>query len=136
MVGRPTNYTEDILTKTKEYLTNYEQLGDKIPSIAGLATHLQIARSTIYEWANQEDKQDFSDTLESILSKQENVLLNKGLVGDFTPTITKLALSNNHGYKEKSDVTSDDKPIENKTIVGGLNKVYGEPDEVSEGSEE
>ena len=117
--GRPTKYNKDILAKAREYLTNYAELGDAIPSVAGLAVTLGIARDTGYDWAKQEDKKDFSDTLDDILSTQERVLFNKGLTGDFNSNITKLALAN-HGYSDKSDLSlggQKGNPIESKWTV-------------------
>jgi hypothetical protein len=104
-IGRPTDYGPGILELTRDYLSNYPNFGDAIPSIAGLSTFLKIARSTIYEWAKHEDKKEFSDILEDILSDQERTLINKGLKGEFNSTITKLALGK-HGYKDNADVTS------------------------------
>lgn len=109
-MARPTDYSEEILTKTQDYLENYEQHGDAIPSIAGLAIHLNLSRTTIYDWASQEDKKEFSYILENILSQQEKTLISKGLKGEFNSSITKLALGK-HGYTDKQDVTSDGKPL-------------------------
>lgn len=110
-MARPTDYSEKIIEKTKKYLSSYQESGDVIPSVAGLAIYLKVARSTIYDWASQEDKKEFSDILQDILSEQEKTLLNRGLKGDFNATIVKLALGK-HGYKEQSDVTSADKPLQ------------------------
>lgn len=111
-MARPTDYSEEILNKTKEYLDGeWKDEGDVIPSVAGLSVFLGVARSTIYLWASQDDKREFSDTLESILSSQEKILISKGLKGEFNPTITKLALGNHHGYKEKTDITTNDKDL-------------------------
>lgn len=111
-IGRPTDYSEEILAKTQEYLETYSEQGDAIPSVAGLAVYLRIARSTIYDWASQPEKKLFSDILEDILSDQEKTLINKGLKGEFNSTITKLALGK-HGYKEQSetDLTSKGEKI-------------------------
>jgi len=99
-MGRPTKYNQEMLEKAKHYLENYEEMGDKIPSIDGLAFFLEIHRDTVYDWAKHEDKKDFSDTLERINNKQKIVLLNKGLSGEFNSNITKLALGN-HGFSDK-----------------------------------
>ena len=108
--GRPSDYNEQTIPKTLEYLKNYRDYGDEIPSIAGLSVVLDVARNTIYDWASQEDKKIFSDILQDILSSQEKLLLNKGLSSEFNSNIVKLALGK-HGYKERSDLTSDDKVI-------------------------
>jgi len=123
--GHETTYTDAYNKKAKEYLQNsvdvvtefhktrgeksdsYERIIDvKIPSVAGLAIYLKVARSTIYKWADEQP--NFSDTLEQILATQEEILTSNGLGGQYSPVITKLMLSNNHGYKEKTetDVTS------------------------------
>jgi len=113
-MARPTDYNEKVIGKTEEYLANYESYDDAIPSIAGLAVVLGVARSTIYYWASQEDKKEFSDMLQNILSNQERILINKGLKNEFNSNIVKLALGK-HGYKDKADVTTNDKEINEVT---------------------
>ncbi len=100
--GRPTEYDEDVLVKAKAYLEGWDkgEKPDVIPSVEGLAFHIDRARSTIYEWAKSDDKKEFSDTLEKINELQKRVLLNNGLTGDFNSNIAKLALGN-HGMSEK-----------------------------------
>lgn len=100
-VGRPTKYTEETIQKVRDYMENYEKLGHVIPSIAGLSVYLEVARDTIYDWSHQEEKQDFSDILQTLLATQEQILFSKGLTNDFNATIVKLALGK-HGYTEKS----------------------------------
>lgn len=103
-VGRPSLYNEALQLKAEEYLHDFESQGDVIPSHAGLACWLGVAKSTIYEW--KKTFPAFSDTLEAIQSKQEVISLNKGLSGAFNSTITKLVLAN-HGYSDKSEVKHD-----------------------------
>ncbi len=105
MAGRPTKYNETILVLSNEYLENYEEHGDMIPSDVGLCLVLGIARSTLYDWASQESKKAFSDILENINMKQQKVLINKGLSSEFNSNITKLVLGK-HGYHEKIDQQS------------------------------
>ena len=105
-VGRPTKYNAKIISKAKDYLENYEQYEEVIPSIEGLACHLHIARDTIYDWSKQDDKREFSDIVGDILSKQAKVLMNKGLVGDFNSVIAKLIM-HKHGYSDKQETKID-----------------------------
>jgi hypothetical protein len=117
--GRPTKYNEEILDKAKEYLNVYESLGDVIPSIEGLSLHLDIVRSTIYDWEGQEGKEEFSDILRKINAKQHQVLINKGLSNDFNSAITKLVLGK-HGYHEKQQQEisgPEGKPIETASVI-------------------
>nr|ELR5135845.1 DNA-packaging protein [Providencia rettgeri] len=122
-MGRPSKFAES-LVKAKEYLMGgYEAVGDVVPSVAGLACYLGVSRKTVYEWVKE--SVDLSDTLEGILAMQENKLINKGLNGDFNPTITKLMLAN-HGYSEKQEVdhkSSDSSmsPTKIVLVAGGNN---------------
>ncbi|WP_334468197.1 DNA-packaging protein [Arsenophonus sp. PmNCSU2021_1] len=99
-IGRPSKLAMS-LEKAKDYLNGeYKTVGDVVPSVAGLACYLGISRSTAQEYAKE--NQEFSGTLEAIKTIQENSLINKGLTGEFNPTIIKLMLSN-HGYAEKQE---------------------------------
>ena len=111
-IGRPTKYNQEILKKTTQYLNNYEEFGDVIPSIAGLAVCLKLPRTRLYDWASHENKKEFRDMLQDILAKQEQVLLNKGLSGEFNSNIAKLALAK-HGYSDRQETNlTSDKPTE------------------------
>ena len=89
--GRPTKYNKSILDKSYDYLDNYfDKYKDQIPSVEGLSEVIDIARSTIYEWADQEDKKEFSDILEKINEAQARVLINNGINGSVNSAITKL----------------------------------------------
>ena len=100
--GRPTKYTPAIAKKARDYNENYqEKYGDVIPSIVGMADALELSRSTLYLWA--EDKEhEFSDILERCNVKQEKILINKGLIGDFQSSMAKLLLVK-HGYHDKQE---------------------------------
>jgi len=100
-MARPTKYNESILAKANDYLVNYEDYDDAVPSAAGLSIELGITRETLNQWSKDEDKQELSDTLRKIQQKQERVLASKGLKGEFNAAITKLMLAN-HGYSEKT----------------------------------
>lgn len=106
-VGCPSKLTDDLIAKAKEYLYGgYKEHEDSvIPSVAGLACYLGLARSTVYEYGKQGSDlgREFSDTLEGVMAIQELKLINSGLTGKFNPTITKLMLAN-HGYSEKQQV--------------------------------
>lgn len=128
--GRPTKYEGEItIKKVDEYLDTCvdeveifdKTVGDKsntyerilktnIPSIAGLAIYFNVSKSTLYEWAKEYP--EFSDSLDKVLRFQEHKLLNGGVSGTYNSTISKLILSSNHGYKEKTE--------ENLNVNGNL----------------
>ncbi len=117
-VGRPPKYNKGILEKAYAYLEDYEQAGDVIPSIVGLALALDLHRETIHAWDREDGKKEFSDMLEKINQKQQQVLISKGLTGDFNSNITKLVLGK-HGFHDKQDTEhtgKDGKPLSLKVI--------------------
>ena len=102
-VGRPTKYGGHILKKTKYYMNHFQDFGDLVPSIAGLACELNINRDTIYSWIDSDGKEEFSDMLGQLLAKQERMLLSGGLGGSLNSNITKLMLCK-HGYSDRQEV--------------------------------
>lgn len=117
--GRPTTYDDELLAKAKEYITVYEAQGDMIPSVEGLAAYIERARSTLYDWASQDDKAEFSDILSEINETQKRVLVNKGLSNDFNSNITKLVLGK-HGLSDKTEqeISGPDKgPIQTTSVI-------------------
>lgn len=136
-MARPTKYNEDILTKTKEYISSCEDKKEirykpkikdgidtgeteaylvditKIPTIEGLAYYLEINKTTIYEWCKVHE--EFSNVIGDLQSKQANALINKGLSGDYSPVIAKVLLTK-HGYRDSLEQTGAD---------GGAIKIEG-----------
>lgn len=122
VMGRPTKLNDELIAKANEYIYDFRSNDDIIPSVAGLACYLDIARSTIYKY--KDENPDFSDILERIEQLQEKMLINGGLMGDFNAPITKLMMTK-HGYSDKQDV---DHTTGGKEIKAGLGHFYGRGD--------
>ena len=101
--GRPTKYTPELLEECRKYLKEY----DVLPSIEGLAIHLDVSRDTLQVWAKDDDKPEFSDIYAKLMAMQERDLIKNGLMGVFNASITKMILTK-HGYSDKVDATSSD----------------------------
>lgn len=118
--GRPTKYNEEALNTAEDYIVNFSDYGDAIPSVVGLAVALETHRDTIYAWAKEEGKEAFSDIVKRLSTNQERGLLNGGLDNSFNPTIAKLLLGK-HGYsdKQETDITSGGEKLQHPgyTIV-------------------
>jgi hypothetical protein len=109
-VGRPSEYTPEKLALARMYLEGgWQEQGDAVPQIAGLALAMGIERQTVYAWAKHEDKPEFLYIFTRVQALQERGLINNGLRGDFNPAIAKMMLTK-HGYSDKHEVdnTSSD----------------------------
>jgi len=117
-MARPTKYTPELLEKAHSYIANWRTLGDMIPSHEALSLYLEINRATLYDWRDQEGKEEFSDILDQILVLQQQELVNNGLSGDFNAAITKLVLGK-HGYSDKvdTDVTTRGEKVSNNFTI-------------------
>jgi hypothetical protein len=99
--GRPSKYSDELCRKARLYVNGgYAEAGDVVPQIAGLACELGISRDTVYDWAADPEKQEFSDIVTQCLGAQERKLFNGSLSGELNPTISKLMLTK-HGYSER-----------------------------------
>jgi len=119
--GRPTKYTPALLRKAHAYVAGaYEQEGEIIPTIEGLALYLGIYRGTIYAWDDDGNKPEFSNIVRECEMKQCSKLINSGLAGNYNASIAKLMLSK-HDYieKTKQDFTSGGKPLQNLITING-----------------
>lgn len=101
MNGRPTSCTPELLDLAAAYVDGgYEEVGDLIPSIAGMACAIGVGRSTLHGWAKDKTSERFLDIFERCSEMQERKLVNGGLGGAFNPAITKMILTK-HGYSDK-----------------------------------
>lgn len=107
-MGRPSEYSEEILVKCQEYFDIERPTNDEvIPTIEGLSLYLNVARQTIYDWKNHPDKKDFLYIIEKIMAKQGQGLITHGLDGKFNATISKVILTK-HGYREGIEQSGPD----------------------------
>lgn len=129
--GRPTKYKKSYIAKVDDYLLKMSKYKDKLPTIEGLSIELGIAVSSIYEWMKVEDR--FSEAIQRIKTVQHEKLVNDGVYRKTNSPIVKLILMNNHGYKERTDTTSDNKALPTPLLQ---NLTINAPkDEVLEGEE-
>lgn len=121
MAGRPSKLTASLVAKAKKY--DYTADGDLIPTIEGLALYLNVSRSSVYLWTEDESDlgKQFSDIVNRYLAQQSKLLITNGLAGKFNANITKLILSGKHGYVEqtKQDLTTNGKDLPTP-ILGGV----------------
>ena len=117
--GRPSKYNESMLEIAEDYLTTYNtEYNHLIPSIVGLSEVLEVTAKTLYNWSNHSDNTEFLHMLDKIQQRQQRILIENGLTGDFNAAITKLALTK-HGYSDKveQDLTSGGKELRNNFTI-------------------
>ena len=117
--GRPTKYEERFIEEVDNYLATTGKEQTSLPTIEGFAIYLDVSRDSLYEWAKLYP--EFSDTLRRIEILQKQQLIDDGIYGgkEVNATIVKLLLQNNHGMKERTDQTTNDKDLPTP-ILGGL----------------
>jgi hypothetical protein len=114
-VGHPTDYEEAAVKKAVgKYVVDCKKQSF-LPTIEGLAVHLNVARKTIYNWADEHP--EFLHILEQLKAAQASQLIQNGLVGVYNSTITKLMLTK-HDYTDKQDITTEGKALPTP-IYGG-----------------
>lgn len=116
--GRPTDYSEDLIIRVHDYLRTTGREQTKLPTIEGFALFLGVTKKTLYNWGEKHPQ--FLHALDEIMTNQAEQLINDGIYGgkEVNATIVKLLLQNNHGMREKQDVTSDGKQMPTP-IYGG-----------------
>jgi len=116
--GRPSKYDPIYIEKVDEYLAMTGREQTHMPKIVSFALMLGVSKDTLYEWAKVHP--GFSDALAKIMAAQEQALIDDGIYGgkEVNSTIVKLLLQNNHGMRERTDVTTNDKDLPTP-IYGG-----------------
>lgn len=112
--GRPSKYDEDMPSKIVPYLEQCV-IDEEVPTTAGFAIYLGVPKRTLYDWAKEHDQ--LSHTIYIINTVQEQQLVTGGLKSKYNPMITKLMLSANHGYAEKTESKVD----QNTNLTGDVN---------------
>lgn len=120
-VGRPTKYEERMCDELDKYLATKGREQQSLPTIQGFALWLHVDDETLLEWAKIHPL--FSATLRRLKHIQATQLIDDGMYGgkEVNATIVKLLLQNNHGMRERNDITTNDKSIP-APIYGGLSK--------------
>ncbi len=129
-VGRPTKYNskycDDIIKffdiephfetpvtitykdgSTKEEI---KLMPSDLPTLAGFAVKIGVHRDTINSWSKEH--KEFSDSIKRAKECQENILVTNGLQGLYAQPFAIMASKNILNWRDKQDVTSDDKKVE------------------------
>jgi len=148
LAGRPSEYKPDMCAdildyfnvspyeiKTREitmksgavYEERYVEVND-LPLLSGFAVKIGVTRKTLSEWAKLYP--DFSHAFETAKEIQDRNLNTNGLRGLYNNNYANLLGKNYLGFKDKKDITTDDKPLEVKVYeIPVFNNNINEPDD-------
>lgn len=127
--GRPTKYDPKYIEEIDTYIASLND--NEVPLKEDFAFRIGVDDDTLDNWAKAHP--EFFGALKRIMQTQKIQLINDGIYGgkEVNPTITKLLLQNNHGMRERTDMTSGDEKIESVDISTLLEKAYGKQDKDS-----
>jgi hypothetical protein len=116
--GRPTKYNPSFVKEVDKYLATTGKEQTELPTKQGFALWLNVDDDTLDNWADKHP--EFFGALKKLMLHQATQLINDGIYGgkEVNATIVKLLLQNNHGMREKKDVTTDGKALPTP-IYGG-----------------
>lgn len=109
-VGRPSKLSEENIETIKELSRDYIQSAthnDNLVSRAGLCVWLGTTRTSLQRW--EEKSSEFRVILDDIDVIGENQLAENSKNGTWNALFCKFMLSAKYHYREKSDITSDNK---------------------------
>src|SRR6056297_1200891 len=119
--GRPSAHTPELVKAAWSYANGgWQEAGDPVPSIAGLACEIGVHRETLRLWAKDEDN-EFFGILNTIAETQERNLVKGGLGGKFNGAITKMMMTK-HGYSDRieQDNTSSDGSMSIQAVLDSI----------------
>lgn len=106
--GRPSKYKEEFIKEVDNYIDSLPN--NKLPTKQGFALRIGVDDDTLDNWAK--DNKEFFGALKKLMQKQAEQLINDGIYNrEANSTIVKLLLQNNHGMKERTDQTTNDKDL-------------------------
>jgi len=112
--GKPLKFPDpkDFEKKIDAYFVKCE-LDDIIPTVTGLAVHLETFRSVLVDY---KEKDDYSYSIKKALQKCESAIEFGAMTGKLNPVFSIFNLKNNYGWKDKTEVDQNIKS-EEKIII-------------------
>lgn len=109
--GRPTEFKEEYTQQILNYLKTCGGSNQRLPKRVDLALMFDCNEETLTEWGKIHP--EFSAALTRVDAMQKSQLMDDGFYGgkEVNPRMAQFLLSANHGMKDRSDITSGDKPI-------------------------
>ena len=78
-------------------------------TIEGLCDVLVCERQTLLNYQKKEGYEEYFDTIKKAKIKIQRNKVERGLIGESNPAVSIFDLKNNHGYKDKTEVDSNNR---------------------------
>jgi hypothetical protein len=121
--GRPLLFKDEIklVERIQEFFDMCRDT-EEIPTISGLAVHLDTSRETL---CNYEKKETFFDTIKGAKDKVIALQEQLAMKGKINPTVWIFSAKNNLGYTDerKTDITSNGMSISISEAIAGKHNV-------------
>ncbi len=116
--GRPTEYKPQYPQQVIEYLKTCGGSNQKLPKRVDLALMFDCNEETLTEWGKVNS--EFSAALTRVDAMQKGQLMDDGFYGgkEVNPRMGQFLLSANHGMKDRSDITTNDKELPQPILSG------------------
>ena len=118
MITKPTKYTEEfVLSELNDIIVELRSNPDII-FVGQLFMKRDYSRERFYEWARKYDKNhEISHTIKMINEILEVRAIERGVDLKGNSSFLIFFMKNKHGWKDRKDITSDDKAIQAGAIV-------------------
>lgn len=109
--GQPTKYKPEYCEQIIEYFATFEMydkekcIPARPPSLAKFGQKIGVSRDTLNEWTRVHPK--FSDSWAYAKALYEDIIRDGAMIGMYRENVTKLVLSHNFGYAEKSKTENE-----------------------------
>lgn len=115
-VGRPTKYRSEMC----DIVVNEMRQGASKEEIALI---LDVNPDTVFRW--QKENEEFSDAIKKGEKLSQAWWYREGRTNlkdkDFSPTLWYMNMKNRFGWRDKRDITSNDKELKELTVGEALN---------------
>lgn len=105
-------WSDEMREKCYDYLENYDTIhGDVIPSMEGLAEHLNARMRYLNNWIKEEKHPELVEVAKKIKARQKRVICSSALGGTFNASFSKFLLAAAHGMKEDKQEEAPREPV-------------------------
>ena len=100
---------EELRARALRYLEEWEEVGEAVPSVSGLARWLGVSRRRLLEWRGSDA--GMSEVLDLLDTEQRWALINRGLTGEISTRMAERMYQGHVRRTELQDMLGGDKDM-------------------------